>query len=126
VAVELPPCEPTSASLASDVFGRSCWWSTCHGPGTPAWELDLTEESRLLATIGARAGGCAGWLLVSPGKPEESLLYRKLADEEPPCGERMPWGVGVLPGHALECVRAWIESLAPDAADTMSPGGTGG
>jgi len=110
--VQLPSCQPTLSSLREDLFEQTCQWSACHGRGTPAWDLILTEEPAILGMVGAKAASCPGWLLVSPGRPDESLLYRKVADERPPCGERMPWGAGILPPHALACVREWIEGLA--------------
>ena len=110
-------CEPTLASLQHDVFGIGCGYDSCHGLNNPAWDLYLTTtdvESRL---VGAPALACNGWTRVVPGSPEQSLLWRKLADPVPPCGAAMPLGFGRLPAPLLECVRQWIISLGePDAA----------
>lgn len=110
-------CEPTLASLQRDVFGVGCGYDSCHGVNNPAWDLYLTTpgvESRL---VGAPALACSGWTRVVPGSPEQSLLWRKLADPAPPCGASMPLGLGRLPAPVLECVRQWIVSLgSPDAA----------
>ncbi len=106
-------CEATLPSLERDVFGVACGYDSCHGDNNPAWDLALTVagvESRL---IGAPALACNGWTRVVPGAPEQSLLWRKLADPVPPCGERMPLGLGRLPDSVLECVRGWIASLSP-------------
>lgn len=109
--LELPPCEPTVASLREHVFGLACEESTCHGRGTPAWELMLTEEPAIMGLVGEPAVSCRPWVLVVPGRPDESFLYRKVADREPPCGERMPWSPRILPPHALSCLREWIQGL---------------
>lgn len=52
--------------------------------------------------------------LVVPGKPNESLLYRKVTDEKPPCGARMPLSLMPLRAEQLTQIRAWIEKGAPD------------
>ncbi len=108
-------CQSTLASLREDVFAVGCSFEHCHA-NAPAFGLRL--DSSDLAALEARlvnveAVGCRGEQLVVPGVPQSSYLYRKLADEDPPCaGDRMPHGaLGVLPAHVLACVAGWIRTL---------------
>ena len=52
------------------------------------------------------------WRLVEPGRPESSLLYRKVADPKPPVGLRMPLFQPPLLEEEIELTRRWIESGA--------------
>jgi hypothetical protein len=111
----LPPCAPTTTSVVANIFDVACNGGTCHGSGTPAWDLYLAGPGVLSRVVGARSGSCPGWLIVDPGSPETSLLYRKIASPHPPCGERMPWAHKPLSPSTIECVRGWIVSLGADA-----------
>ena len=51
---------------------------------------------------------------VVPGKPDDSLLYRKLNDEKPSCGARMPLSLSALKPEELTQIRTWIEMGAKD------------
>lgn len=111
-------CQPTLGSLRDEAFAVGCSFEHCHA-NAPAFGLRL--DSGDLAALEARlvnveAAGCRGKQLVVPGDPESSYLYRKIADEDPPCaGDRMPHGaLGVLPDRVIECVAGWIRSLPRD------------
>jgi hypothetical protein len=54
----------------------------------------------------------SGMMLVTPGDPNSSLLYRKLLDM-PPCGSRMP-PTGALMPEDIERIRTWISNGALD------------
>jgi mono/diheme cytochrome c family protein len=52
---------------------------------------------------------------VSPGKPEDSYLYRKITGTQAQAGgggERMPFGDAKLTAEEIERVRRWIEGGA--------------
>jgi len=86
------------------IFQMRC--VTCHGKSRQKGGLDLrTIESRL-------AGGKSGPALV-PGKPEESLLYQRIAAQEMPPPE-MLFDNNVRPPSAgeVETIRRWIEQGA--------------
>lgn len=53
-----------------------------------------------------------GWVLVVPGDPEASLLYRKVADDPPPAGAVMPVFQPRLLDAELDLIRRWIEEGA--------------
>jgi hypothetical protein len=68
--------------------------------------------------VGVPSASCPELLLVAPGTPSESFLWRKLATDPPLCGARMPFGGAPLPPAALDCVREWIERLGRHDAGT--------
>jgi hypothetical protein len=112
VPFELPPCEPTYASIHDTVFELTCNGEYCHGAQSPAWDLWLLAPDAEQYLLSYRAGTCPEYPLVSPGDPERSFLYLKVAREEPPCRtERMPRGVNRLPDHSIACIEQWIASL---------------
>jgi hypothetical protein len=120
--------QPTFESLRANVFTQSC--SGCHNPfsyPTPtgaAGNLDFTappdELYEALVSDGSSndaydLGSAAFPERVVPGDPEASLLYQKLARDEPgDHGSHMPPSrVGAFDAAALAALRAWIENGAP-------------
>ncbi|HMJ13637.1 MAG TPA: hypothetical protein VK524_19600 [Polyangiaceae bacterium] len=110
------------ASLREDVFKVACVHESCHGNGA-AWDLWLDDPDLEAELVNARAGGCPGETYVVPGSPEQSFLFRKLVDEEPACGERMPLALGALPSSVLDCISGWIRSLGADAGQDSGSSG---
>lgn len=103
-------CGSTAEALRTSVFARDCSSSACHGGSDPAGSLDLALPGWETKVIGAAASECGGQVLVVPGDPEGSYLFRKLVDAKPACGSRMP--KGSTPDDAqVACVRAWIVAL---------------
>ncbi|MDA0207570.1 MAG: PSD1 and planctomycete cytochrome C domain-containing protein [Acidobacteria bacterium] len=92
----------------------------CHGAEEQRGGLDMrTRESRL-------KGGNSGPGLV-PGKPEESLLYRRIADGEmPPQRLAKLLAIELVTSSEQEKVRRWIVAGAPgpqavdDSADQVA------
>ena len=72
----------------------------CHGPKVRMKELDLSNFAA------ARHGGESGPVVV-PGKPEESLLYKKVHE-----GLMPPGGKSRLSDEDIGVIRSWIESGA--------------
>lgn len=110
--LELPPCEPTFASISDDVFAGACDGEYCHGFQSPAWNLWLFAPNVEEYLLSSKAGTCPEYQLVAPGDPERSFLYLKVTLEHPPCvTERMPRGLERLPDHSIACIAQWIEGL---------------
>jgi uncharacterized repeat protein (TIGR03806 family) len=92
--------------------------ATCHRPfGGPAAGLDLrssvaAEAMGLICRLPTRGNlGDPGALLVAPGHPERSILYRRMASLG---DERMPrLGSHRLDMRALTLIHSWIASLPP-------------
>jgi len=79
----------------------------CHGKSHQGGGLDL----RTLA--GRLKGGKSGPALV-PGKPEESLLYKRMANGEmPPAKLSFEVAVQIATPGEIEMVKAWIANGAP-------------
>lgn len=98
---------------------KSCAVVGCHGGSSPAAQLVLTDDAIRQAKTslvdktnkGAMPGCNAGMFkLIDSARPENSLLYTKLA-AMPPCGVRMPSGSSVSDAE-MSCVLAWIRSVA--------------
>jgi len=91
---------------------------TCHGSRTSEAGLDIRSKASLLA------GGDSGPAVVS-GKPEESLLLKRIVAGEMPPHRKLAY-VSVKPPTAseIETIRRWIaeglpeEAIEPDIATT--------
>jgi hypothetical protein len=94
--------------IERDVLTTDCGGATCHGAADPAAGVDL-ETAGVASRLSGAPSSCEDMLLIAPGDPDASLLYRKL-EPDPPCGSQMPLG-GELDEVALGCVRAWIAGL---------------
>jgi mono/diheme cytochrome c family protein len=70
----------------------------CHGEQNPRNQFSVATFSRLLQ------GGTSGVVLV-PGKPEESLLVKKLRGL---AGARMPMNQPALPEEAIAKIEKWV------------------
>jgi cytochrome c553 len=87
----------------------------CHGSGKQEGGLDLrTMASRL-------KGGKSGRPALVPGKPEESLLYKRIAAGEMPPDKGAKALAIELPTPAeIEKIRAWIAAGAPAGAPVVA------
>lgn len=85
----------------------------CHGSGQQSGGLDLR-------TVASRAkGGKSGPALV-PGKPEESLLFRKMVDGQmPPAAEAKDLAVELPTATEMAKIRSWIAAGAPGPSNSV-------
>ncbi|MEC9095486.1 MAG: c-type cytochrome domain-containing protein, partial [Planctomycetota bacterium] len=82
--------------------------TVCHGNRRREGGLDLRTKATMLK------GGKSGPAIVL-GKPEESLIIKRMAAEEmPPRDKLLPSGVKVMPGNEVEMLKRWIELGAPE------------
>jgi len=100
--------------ISEQVFEPSC--VRCHDADSSP--PDLTLEGASAGLVNVESGSYPGRLLVLPGDPAGSLLYRKVsgtqaADE----GDVMPIGAA-LPADQVQLVKGWIEG---GAATTCTP-----
>jgi hypothetical protein len=107
---EAPATEPAAAVVTwahvLPIFEQHC--TGCHDPSDQRGGLDLSTHAA------ARAGGGSGQS-ITPGEPEQSRLFRMVAQQERPF---MPRNAEPLRAAELAVVRAWIEQGA--AADEAS------
>ena len=89
--------------------------SHCHLPGGTPAQFDARfirtlGEAGLVNAIPVRPD--AGMPLLTPGRPELSLLYKRIASTTP--GERMPpLASNVVDAQAMALLREWIAGMAP-------------
>jgi mono/diheme cytochrome c family protein len=114
----VPATNPTAAAKAPEtipaitqhdvipILLRSC--TVCHGLHRKEGSLDLRSRSAMLR------GGKSGPAIV-PGKPEESLLVRKLrSGQMPPAGRLVEVSVKPLGPPEVETLARWIAAGAPE------------
>jgi outer membrane protein assembly factor BamB len=118
------PDMPTFSAVYQNVIvAKGCNGAAlCHG-GESGNLLMKDRDSSYQALVGVDAMGTStpgtnadckdsGLKRVEPGKPDDSLLMRKLLGTQP-CGTEMPPG-GKLDDAGIALVRAWIEQGAQD------------
>lgn len=104
-----PPAPPATLSrIESEVFAKSCAFSACHQGSSSAASLNL--EGRTFDKL-VNAKGTTGESLVVPGKPDESLMMKRLA--APVSSQVMP-PEDRLEAERIELVRSWIAAGAKD------------
>ena len=92
---------------------QSCALPACHGGERPAAGLRLEAAHLYRDTVNVRARTDSGFLRVTPGSPQLSLLYLKLlpAGEGHYRGPRMPLSMEPLREEQIALVREWILSF---------------
>ena len=104
---------PTYSAIYDEVLEpQGCTADRCHGGLGLKLADKLAGHASLMGDLGV--GACAGMKFVVPGQPDQSLLYRKVVDEMPPCGARMPLSLAPLKPEELTQIRTWIELGAPN------------
>jgi hypothetical protein len=104
---------PTYSAIYDEVLEpQGCTADRCHGGLGLKLANKQAGHTSLLNDLGV--GGCAGMKFIVPGQPDQSLLYRKVADTMPPCGARMPLSLEPLKPEELTQIRTWIEMGAPN------------
>ena len=85
----------------------------CHLPGAEQAGLALHPKGGYANLVDVKSTQSA-LLRVSPGKPDDSYLYRKITGTHTQVGsgERMPFGETSLTAEEIDRVRRWIEGGA--------------
>ena len=90
--------------------------TVCHGGRKAEGELDLRSRASMLR------GGKSGPAMV-PGKPDESLMLKRLeAEEMPPRRRLVEVSVKTMEDGEIATLRRWIELGAPQAPDPPPTG----
>jgi len=98
-------------SEVEGVFAREC--VMCHQPYDAKGELTLHPGGAWVNVVNV-ASSQMDMMLVKPGDPEQSYLYRKLTNTHTEAGgngDAMPFDAN-LTAEQLEIVRGWIEQGA--------------
>jgi len=102
-----PPRLASEKEVFSSILGAKCF--VCHGRRTQQAGLDLRTRESLLK------GGKSGPAVV-PGKPDESLIIKRIAAQEmPPPKLQEQFSVRGLTLDEFEKLKAWIAAGAPSA-----------
>lgn len=97
--------------IQTEVFDKSCSFSSCHGANATAPELTAGKSRGNLVDRGSNFE--ASKKLVVAGKPDESMLYLVLKGSVGSV-EQMPQGLGKIDAAKIEAVRQWIADGAQD------------
>jgi hypothetical protein len=109
-ADDRPQAEPVTENDIAPIILLRC--TVCHGHRTTQAGLDLRTRASMLE--GGKSGPA-----IAPGKPEESLMLRKVAaGEMPPPARLVEVSVKPMEPHEIELVRRWIAAGAPESAVT--------
>ncbi len=105
--------ESAAPPSAPRLLQYHCALPACHGGPNPAQGMRLDAASLYRSTVNVRARTDGRFLRVSPGAPDQSLLYLKLLSPHQGGyrGPRMPLGMTPLDDEEIAVVRAWIESF---------------
>ena len=96
----------TCGDVVARIFVPSCGGTGCHSATAPQQDLDLVSPGVAARVVGTPAKACLQ-TLADPARPEQSLLYQKLA-VKPPCGAQMPLARPALSSADVACVLSWI------------------
>jgi hypothetical protein len=118
-----PTYKPTLTWLMTNVFASSnpavsCSVGTsCHGGANPSNGIDLSDPAKVISLKGKQsthtADGRSDWLIIDPGKPQNSMMYRYLSGGilTAPAGfNQMPPGgkAQLLKAHQIAAIKEWI------------------
>ena len=107
----------TLEDIEARVLRPHCAIPSCHASAEPTGRMRLDEDfpRATLRDIAAMGVSCRdqGLVRVVPGDPAHSLLYRKISEDAPPCGSRMPQAAPPLPPELIALVHDWIAAGAP-------------
>lgn len=95
------------------IFTQRCAVRGCHDSQARTADLDLSAGNAYANIVNVRSVQNPSWIRIVPGDPTRSLLYRKVSEDSPPVGSRMPLG-GRLSDEQIMLIRLWIEQGARD------------
>lgn len=96
------------------IFASSCNGNGCHGALSNRGSLDLVSpgvDQRLFHV--ESTADCGERKLIVPGHPEQSLLYNKITEAVPLCGDQMPLN-RKLSRSEVACIYDYIERAGTD------------
>lgn len=110
-----PAVTPTLDNLREHVLEPWCSFSSCHGEAAAAG-LDLQADDLHTVLLNHQVGAATELPLVTPGAPQDSWLYRVVAQCEPSeQAAHMPKNAPVLlEDDVVAIVREWIAAGAPE------------
>ena len=107
---------PTEREILVTILHVKCL--VCHGKQDTEGGLDTRTRASLLK--GGKSGPA-----ISLGKPEESLLIRRIADGHPSPEMQNEYFVRPVTSDEAEKLSEWIRASAPSEADEVLRAGNG-
>lgn len=109
------PIDPTATftRVQNEVFTPSCATFACHDNIGQQQDVWLSPGHSYASLVGRASSEMPSLLRVTPGNPDASYLYRKLAGTGI-TGDRMPQGRSPLSAAGIKLVRDWIRRGAPN------------
>ena len=111
----------TLEGVTTQVFEKSCAYSTCHDADSPAAGLAFHDLATVAAAINTASAQDTSVMLIAPGDSANSYVYRKMLGENIAATDVNGNAGGIMPPGSklcapkLEAVRAWIDGGAlPD------------
>jgi len=114
------PPPATFTQVYTEVITQRCvpCHTTSNGDGVRFGKLDMTSQSAAYANLvnsksAGESCGAKGGTRVTPGKPDDSVMYLKVSLDDPtPCGEKMPLGGPALTQAQADLIEGWITAGA--------------
>lgn len=105
--------------IRKQIFSQTCAVSACHDSESHQGDLILLAGSaygNIVNVVPDNPAAAGDSLMrITPGDPNMSFLYRKLADDlEDEYGDRMPYLQGPLDDSLIELIRLWIIGDVPN------------
>lgn len=103
------------ATQVQPIFTANCAVTGCHTPPTLTGGMNLTAGAAYNNIVNVQSSQIV-MLRIAPGDTVNSLLFRKITENTPPVGSRMPDGRPPLSATDIATIRDWILSGAPNNA----------
>ena len=101
------------ANEIQPIFNRSCAVAGCHASARPPHNLDLSAGVARGNLVNVPSALNPAFIRVVPGNADQSLLYLKVSQSNPPVGAQMP-PQNPLPLEEQQKIRDWINQGALD------------
>lgn len=99
----------------TEIFGKSCATSTCHGGEHPKMQLSLEAEEIPANMIGVPSKQNGELMLIDTKDPSLSYLLLKVTGGEGMKGKKMPVMLAPLTDDELASVMTWVRGFAEEA-----------
>ncbi|MBT6180062.1 MAG: hypothetical protein HOI23_22660 [Deltaproteobacteria bacterium] len=109
----------TLQGVSTQVFEKSCAYSTCHDADSPAAGLSVHDMDAIIAAIDSPSGQDPNVMQIAPGDSANSYIYRKMVGENMAATDVNGNAATIMPPGSplcapkVEAVRAWIDAGAP-------------
>jgi len=105
-------CKTAFRISVQPILNANC--VACHQDAAQAQGLSLQRTSAPMSILGVGSRE-SKLLLVAPGKPEQSYLFRKISGTHLDVGgrgDRMPLGMGKLDAEDMDAIKNWINTCS--------------